>query len=161
MTEKSGYSFMQIGLHWLIVVLIAVNYFVSDGMGRALRDQINGQAVTGITPTIHVYVGVAVLVLVLIRLGFRLASGAPHAPVSGPPILNTLSKWAHWALYLLMFLVPIAGALAWYLGIREAGDFHVVTMNAMIILAGLHAAAALFHQYVLKDGLLMRMVRPS
>ena len=57
-----------------------------------------------------------------------------------------------------MFLVPVFGAIAWYLGIHFMGDVHEIAMNIMMSLILLHATAALLHQYVLKDGTLLKML---
>jgi len=161
MKTTNGYSRLQITLHWLIVLLIGVNYIVSDQMGRYLRTQLQGGTVTATTPTIHVYVGIAVLVLVVIRFLVRTRRGVPAEPASGSALMQAAGRYTHWALYALMALVPALGMGAWYLGVRQMGDAHVVLMNLMIILALMHAAAALFHQYILKDRLLLRMMRPE
>lgn len=160
MTGRNGYSALQIALHWAIAALILFNYIVSDGMGRALDARLEGgMPPGGLTPVLHVYVGLAVLALVALRVLVRLTQGAPAAHDSGIPALNLGARLAHGALYLLMLAVPVFGALTWYGGIEDAGEAHEVAANLILILAGLHAAAALFHQYVLKDGLLVRMMR--
>jgi cytochrome b561 len=158
MQQNAAYSRLQIGLHWLIAVLIGVNYIVSDGMGRALRTTLEGKVPDGWTPAIHVWVGVAVLVLVILRMIVRVVSGAPSHD-TGRPLLDRAGLWGHYALYALLIVVPGLGAATWFLGIRSAGDLHVVTMNIMMLLILGHAAMALLHQYVLKDGLLLRMMR--
>jgi cytochrome b561 len=38
------------------------------------------------------------------------------------------------------------------------GDWHALAANAILILAGVHAAAALFHHFILRDGVLRRML---
>ena len=65
MKQRIGYSGAQIALHWTIAVLILFNYIYSDGMGRALHARLDGTPATdlGINPSVHVWVGVAVLVL--------------------------------------------------------------------------------------------------
>ena len=160
MKTSESYSGLQIALHWIIVLLIAVNYIVSDGMGRALRAVLKAEAVTGLTPAVHVYVGLAVLALVALRVIVRLFQGAPAPLGDGPEILEKAAGAAHGLLYVLLFAVPALGALAWYGKIGLLGEVHVVVMNGMLVLAGLHAAAALYHHYILKDSVLMRMVRP-
>ncbi|MDZ4094566.1 MAG: cytochrome b/b6 domain-containing protein [Paracoccaceae bacterium] len=159
MSVKTGYSGVQIGLHWAIALLIGVNYIVSDGMGRIFDGTLEGKAAVGWTPFIHVYVGLAVLALVLLRLAVRWMQGAPEAKPSGNAMMDRAGEWTHKLLYLLLFLVPGLGAVTWYGGLEATADLHVIVMNAMMILVLLHAAAALFHQYVLKDGLLVRMMR--
>jgi cytochrome b561 len=153
-----SYTALQIALHWTIAILIVANYLISDEMGRSLRSQLEGGVVTGFTPTWHVWAGVAVLVLALIRLAVRLISPEVHAPAE--TLMDKAGVWAHWALYALMVAVPALGVLAWFGGVGEAGDVHVVVMNIMMILVLGHAAMALFHQYVLKDHLLLKMMRP-
>jgi cytochrome b561 len=158
MAERSGYSGLQIALHWLIALLIGVNYLVSEGMEESFDKMMEGGAVTGWTPAIHVYVGVAVLALVAIRLLVRLMLGAP-APAHGGTLLDKLGEWSHWVLYALMLVVPALGALSWYAMIDQTASLHVLTMNGMMILIGLHSAAALFHQFIMKDRLLLRMMK--
>ncbi len=161
MKQATGYSGLQIGLHWLILILIGMNYFVSEGMEEAFEAHNEGAAVGFWPASIHVYVGLAILALVLIRLIVRLVRGAPEVPAGTNRILRVLGEWSHVLLYALMIAVPALGALAWYLGIEIAAGTHVLMMNAMLVLAGVHAAAALFHQFVLRDNLLDRMRRPG
>jgi len=157
MQVKGYYSGAQIALHWAIALLIVANYFVSDGMGDAFDARLEGRVAGGIVPGFHVYAGVAVLVLALIRLGLRLGRGTPPAHSEGVP--GKVAGLAHLALYGLMVAVPALGALTWFGGVEAAGDLHVLAMDVMMLLALVHAGAALFHHYVLKDGLLRRMTR--
>lgn len=159
MKSSEGYSALQIALHWSIAVLIGVNYFVSEGMGDAFDGTLEGKAATGLTPTVHVWVGVAVLVLVAVRIAVRLMRGAPVAPGTAPTILDLAAKGVHGLLYLLMIAVPVLGAVTWFGGIEATADLHVLAMNAMMVLILAHAGAALFHHYVLRDGLILRMIR--
>lgn len=152
---KDGYSRLQMGLHWATALLIVGNYFISEGMGDALDAHAKGDAVVGLTPTYHVWAGVTLLVLVGLRLIVRLVQGAPEPTEHG--VMGLLASGVHWLLYALMVAVPSLGIAAWFLGIDAAGDLHVLVMNAMMILILGHAAMAIFHQFVLRDGLLRRM----
>ena len=73
-----GYSGLQIVLHWAIAGLIIANYLISDGMGHAFDGMMKGEAVSGLTPVFHVWAGVSVLVLVLIRALVRKAAAGWH-----------------------------------------------------------------------------------
>lgn len=157
MQTKTSYSPVQIALHWAIAVLIILNYIISDGMPEIFDGMLEGKPVTGFTPAFHVYAGMAVMILAVLRLGLRRISGAPVP--HGEGLMDLVARWTHRALYLLMIAVPALGAISWYGGIDATAGLHVLSMNAMMILALAHAAAALFHQYVLKDGLLLRMTR--
>jgi cytochrome b561 len=86
----------------------------------------------------------------------------------------------HWALYALLFALPVTGWLmssaanrpaSWF-GLVQLPDFvapdegleeafeaaHHFLVNALFVLAGLHVAAALKHQFLDRDGLLFRML---
>lgn len=154
--QERSYNTAQIVLHWAIAALIIFNYFVSEGMGRAFRQHLNNSN-TGynLVPSLHVYVGLAIIALVVMRIIVRLVSRKNKK--SSQNLLDRISHITHETLYLLMFLVPVFGATAWYLGIHFMGDIHEIAMNIMMTLVLLHAAAALLHQYVLKDGTLMKM----
>lgn len=155
----TSYSRTQIALHWVIFLLFALNYIVSDGMGRALRTFSEGGTPEGITPMIHVWSGIAVLALTLVRLALRLTRGVPETPAGTPALLERAGHWTHWALYALLLALTGSGIAAWFGGIRAAGEAHEIIVNLTLALVLLHAAAALFHQYVIKDGLLTRMTR--
>jgi cytochrome b561 len=158
MQSKKNYSAAQIVLHWAIALLIGLNYLISDHMNRFFRGTLEGQPAVGFVPMFHVYAGVAVLVLVLVRLIFRMRDGAP-APIGGGTLLDRVAGYTHAALYVLMFVVPALGAATWFGGIKVTADLHVLTMNAMMLLVLAHAFAGIFHHFVLKDGLMSRMVR--
>ena len=157
MSNTTGYSRLQIALHWLIAALIVLNYFVSEGMEDAFDGRMEGTAASGLVPGVHVWVGVTVLGLVLLRLLVRMVQGAPAA--LGTTVGDKAAVWGHRVLYLLMLAVPVLGAATWFGGIDATADLHVIAVNVLMILALGHAAMAIFHQYVLRDGLLLRMLR--
>ncbi|MEO6298917.1 MAG: cytochrome b/b6 domain-containing protein [Paracoccaceae bacterium] len=156
MTIRTKYSGLQMSLHWMTAALIAGNYFISEGMPEALDARMNGQTIGGLVPSFHVWAGSALLVIVLLRLATRLISGAPHEHAIG--WMANLANLTHWVLYGLMIAVPTLGVAAWFFGVDQAADLHVLVMNIMMILILGHAAMAIFHHYVLKDGLLGRIL---
>ena len=161
MSSRSGYSLLQIGLHWLITVLVVAVWFLGEGMEDALDARLESGA-TGIAGnTLHVWLGGLVFALILIRLVVRFTRGAP-GPVSAEPAwAAAAATWGHRLLYLLMVAVPALGATTWYLGIEDLGDLHGLVANALLIVAGLHGLVALWHQFIARDGTLMRMLRPG
>ena len=60
----------------------------------------------------------------------------------------------------VMVLAPVSGLVAWYGGVEAAAEVHELFKPALILLVLGHVAAALYHQFILKDGLLLRMKRP-
>lgn len=155
MKTTTGYSGIQIALHWLIAVLIATAWFTGEGAEEAMEAVEEG-GVAGIVP--HVAIGLAILALVVVRVLVRLRRGAPAAPGLPDSMSVVAAEWGHRLLYLLMIAVPLGGVCTWFLGL-DVGELHGLAANVLMIVALGHAAMALFHQYVLKDGLLRRMMR--
>ena len=153
-----GYSGLQIALHWVIALLVVLNWLFSEGMGKLLDQRIEGGA-TG-TP-VHVWIGLIVLALVVVRLIARLTRGAPEPPADDPPALRTAANWGHWFIYLLLIGVPLGGAITWFAGVEDLGNLHGLAANLLLLVAGVHALIALWHHYGKKDGLLLRMMRPG
>ena len=166
------YSSASIWLHWLMLALIAGAYASIElrefyPRGSDMREAFKNW---------HYWLGLAVLLLVWLRIAARLVWKAP-APVERG-WRNLASKATHGALYVLMIAMPLAG---WAI-LSAEGDpvsFFGLRLPALVAqdrplaetleeihelggtigywLIGLHAAAALFHQYVLRDRLLARM----
>lgn len=163
MARREGYSSPQIGIHWLIVLLVIVQLVVAESMTTMVDaieegEQVSSQVAAG--GSIHYWVGIAILALMLVRLGMRIVLGAPpHAPGS-TPVQNVAAATVHGALYVVLLAAPISGLVAFY-GLADVGDIHALVRPALFILVVLHIAGALYNQFVRKDGTLMRMLRPA
>lgn len=161
MTAKSGYSTLQISLHWLIAILIIAAWFTSDGMGRALEERIREGTFGMSGAPLHVMFGGSAFLLILIRVIVRWRQGAP-GPVPGTSeMMELAAKWGHRVLYVLMVLTPVAGAVTWNTGFELPGEAHEILGKALMIVALGHAAVAIWHQFIKKDGTLMRMLKPE
>jgi len=157
---KSGYSGIQITLHWLIALLVLFQLVFGESMTTVVDAAEEGTVVSPTDQflgTAHYWVGIAVLALVLLRLIVRLANGAPKSETGWMAMAATAT---HWLFYLLLAAVPATGLLAIYVS-DEFGDIHSLGKPIFIVLIALHAAAALFHQFFLKDGTLKRMLVSS
>lgn len=163
MSEKvSSYNPYQIILHWLIAALIIANYFISDHMKRFFDAHLaNNNSPANWVENFHIYAGLTILSLVVIRTIVRLLSRKTEKISTGNAFLDKISHYSHELLYVLMFLVPAFGAIAWFFDVDELGYIHVITMDCMMALVLVHAAAALFHHYILEDKLLLRMLGRS
>ena len=159
MSSVSGYSRGQIILHWAIVVLLIVNYVTSEAMEEAWRAFLKGGEAVTFGTAVHVWIGVLVLVLAVARLLLRKTRGAPGLPPGGHPIADLVARLTHLGLYACIFLLPIVGMVGWFGAVRDAGMIHGLLFNILMALTVLHVAGALYHQYVLKDGLIRRMMR--
>lgn len=155
MSEPQSYSRLQIALHWLIAVLIVIAWFTGEGAGEAMKVAEKGGD-AGFVP--HVALGLSILALVLIRILVRLSRGAPAAPGAPGSLGVKAADWGHRLIYLLMVAVPLGGASVFFLGL-EVGEVHALAANVLMLVVLGHAGLALYHQYVLKDGLLRRMMK--
>jgi len=159
MSSKTRYDFSQILLHWLIAILIGVNYLLGDAMSDAFKALVR----SGGTGTLdgganaHRLIGMAVIALVLVRIVLRLfRKGPPEA--AGPKMMQMAAKLGHLALYVLMIAVPLTGFLSFNGLNRDLGEVHEVVTNLLLLVAFGHALMAFYHHYILKDGLLSRMI---
>lgn len=161
--RPTGYTAAQIVLHWVIVLLVLFQLVFGEDMGRAFRAVQTGEAMDGgtaLSADLHLWVGVAVLVFAAIRLVTRLGYGAPPAPAGTSPLQARLADAMHWLFYVLLFVVPVSGLVAWFVT-PAVGELHELSKPAFIVLILGHAGAALYHQFVVKDGVLRRMLVPS
>jgi len=163
-------------LHWLIVLLVLVLAIIGLSLDSLPK-----------TPkyfwvfTLHKSVGITVLALVLLRIGWRLYAGAP-APVAGTPAWQVrMASATHALLYALLLAMPLSGWLydsasglrpfRWFgvvvmpklAGPNEAladnaRDAHELLFWALVALVALHVAAALHHHVFRNDATLSRML---
>jgi len=152
------YSRAQIALHWVIFLLIAFQFIAHEPMSDAWHKVARGMDVA-FNPLVaaHVFGGLSVLVLLIWRLALRLTRGVPPLPAEEPPAMQMAAHVTHWALYALMVLVPVSGAVAWFGLVKPAAEAHEVMKSILLVVVGLHVLGALYHQFVLKTNLMDRM----
>lgn len=159
---RSGYSTFQISLHWMIAALVLFQLLFGESMTTVVDA---AESKTALSPadqamgSAHYWVGLSILALVTIRLVVRLASGAPKPAESGPTWMQLAARASHSLFYLLLLATPILGLLAFYVG-DPWGDIHSLCKPMFIVLISMHALAAIFHQFWLRDGTLKRMLAP-
>ena len=168
------YSWPAIGLHWVIAVLI----LAACGIAFYMEDLPRGPEQARIY-ALHKSIGVSVLVLALIRLGWRIASPPPPLPDHIKGWERRAAHGGHIGLYILMIVQPLLGiahsqaanfpVVVWGLvqipkfipsseGLQETLVLAhwAVGIGGLVLIIG-HAAAALRHHFVLKDDILTRM----
>ena len=158
---RQGYSGLQILLHWTIALLVLFQLIFGESMVEVTEALERGEVPdpTGqVLASAHYWVGIAILVLVGLRVILRVTQGAPAPIGSGPQLL--LAKVIHGIFYLLLIAVPVTGLLAVYVD-DEIGEIHEIGKPLFIAFIVLHALGALFHHFKLKDETLRRMFVPK
>ena len=166
-------------LHWATVILVIAAWI----LGTFGDDLPKGAArETGLF--IHISAGLLILMALVMRLVWRVAEPPPPEPNEFGRWLGAFAdpaaRLAHYALYALLIAVPIVGIVAQFargnalplFGIAEIAspwirdrafahnvtEIHEILANALVIVAGFHAAAALVHHFVFRDNTLIRML---
>ena len=166
-------------LHWILALAL----FAAIGMGLYMVSlSFSPQRLK--LYNWHKWLGVSILALSLLRLGWRLANKPPALPAAMqarmPAWQHKAHHGTHHALYALFFLVPLlgwayssaAGFPIVFLGLVPLPDWvpvspalaetikplHQWSAYALAGLIVLHIAAALKHQLIDRDGLLLRML---
>jgi cytochrome b561 len=172
MTDR--YSTVARWLHWIIGALVILNI-----LGGLFHDALRASPIP-VMP-LHKATGVTILFLTLVRIGWRLTHRAPPLPRNMPTWEKGAAHATHFIFYLLLLIVPLTGwimssandrPLSWFglfpipkfavtkgdaiVGISHEG--HEILGIAFAVLAVLHIAAALRHHFILKDGVLRRML---
>ena len=176
MIDRSArYNALSIGLHWLMLLLLIAVYATIE-----LREIFpKGSDPRELIKTWHFMLGLSVLALALLRLLVNITRPAPEITPEPPRWQKWLSKLMHLALYALMIGMPLAGWLILsaagkpipFFGLQlpaliaesksSAGlikEIHETVGTAGYFLIGLHAAAALYHHYLVRDNTLLRMM---
>ena len=163
MQVRNGYTATQIRLHWIVFLAFVFQLIFGESMGESFRPMAQTGAAPVYTTMIwaHIGVGVLILVLALWRLALRLTRGVPADAAGTPALQAQAGHVIHWTFYALMVALPVSGLMAWYGGFYDLGELHGEVLKALaIVLILLHVAAALYHQFIVKDNLLDRMRTP-
>lgn len=158
-----GYTRTQIVLHWVIAALVIFQLVFGEDIVPAFKAFMRGTepASDAMLPAnLHVYIGLAILVLAVLRVALRIRYGAPAVPADESVVLKYIAMLAHLVLYAAIFLMPLTGALAWYFGMEDIGELHEIGKPVIIVVVAVHAVGALWQHFGAKSDVLRRMLRP-
>jgi cytochrome b561 len=165
---------LTIVLHWLTAFLVLANFLLAEFWDYFPRPTHH------LMIMVHMSFGLLLAAVIALRLFWRLRPGRTFFD-DGNDLLNRAARLMHRLLYILLVAEIALGFLTrWtdnqalsFFGLmiipspfgtfsKATGQFtqevHDITAWTIIVLAGMHAAAALFHHYLLKDGVLRRML---
>lgn len=161
--------------HWLSALLVlltipAALIMVTPGIDRGLQDPLF---------LFHKNIGVVILMLVAVRLLYRLRNPAPPLPSGVPAIQRHIAEATHWLLYGLLLAMAISGYVRVTAGgfplemldglglprlvpqsdslAERAKQIHAFLRFPLIALIALHIGAALYHAAIKRDGVFQRM----
>lgn len=155
--RRDTYARAQVALHWLIVLLLMVQFLTSGGMVRAYENVQSGDGTyTGAT-IIHGIIGTSILLAMLGRLGMRLSLGAPPPPETEPKAIKAFSRGTHYAFYVLLIAMPPVGLTAVFFGAGWAAEVHSLAARLLLALVIFHILGALWHA-TKNDGVIGRIV---
>jgi cytochrome b561 len=172
---RQRYTSTAVAFHWLLALLIlgmvAFGFYVHGLRLSPLRLRLANW---------HKWIGVTIFLLTALRLAWRAAHPPPPLPATMSAPLRAAASGLHYALYALMFLIPLSGWImssakgfqtVWFgvvplpnLVDRDPvlGDrllrLHGALNVTMLVLIGGHVGAALKHHWVDRDDVLVRML---
>ena len=162
-------------LHWTMAVLILAMLFIGVGMVATVSEKHSWLL------AIHKPLGIAILLLAIVRLAVRLRHPPPPLPADLPALQKLAAHLSHWLLYALMIAMPLIG---W--AMLSAGGYPVMLSHSLrlpailpenaLVFAWLrtmhgalayllfltflaHMGAALYHGLIRRDGVLRSMVK--
>lgn len=173
--DRPAYTRTARTLHWVIAAFVLTTIPMGIVMMR-----IDSGALQDFLFQLHKSIGIAVLLLMTARLVYRWT----HAPVPLPEDIPAMQRFAaetvHWTLYALLLLQPVVGWIAtsaypapfWFFGLFPVPSIwrvdqpfaerlffvHKLIGYLIGLLLCAHVGGALFHHFVRKDRVLMRMI---
>jgi cytochrome b561 len=171
-----AYGSLSKFLHWAIVLLILPQYFIAEAAEELPDDSAEQAAVFGW----HMSLGLLVLLLALVRIGWKIVNRGQPAPLGEVVWQRRAASIGHGLLYVLILLQPLSGWASASSGGAPVGLFgwfdfpalvgenhdlhetlesvHELLFNVLLVVAAVHVAAAVYHHWVLKDATLRRML---
>jgi cytochrome b561 len=173
MNRVSRYHPLLVVLHWTLAVLIigalTAGFLLLEPMPNSDPQKI------GIL-RVHMVVGITILALMIVRFIVRITTSRPEDASTGYPLLDRVGRITHYAFYVIVILMVATGYTTAVLTDLPAIAFggsgkqlpssfetypsflvHGSLAAILVGFIGLHVLAAVYHQFVKKDGLLQRM----
>jgi cytochrome b561 len=177
-SSSQHYGVIARWLHWTTVLLVIIAWLLGIG-----GDALPGKPAQAAGLFVHITAGLLVIILTAMRLVWRGVDSPPQVDMGNNPYARWVllaAKLAHLGLYALLIVVPLVGigvqfargnglplfgltqvASPWLADrafARTLKEVHEVLAHLLIVLAVLHAAAALLHHWVWGDRTLIRML---
>jgi cytochrome b561 len=162
-------------IHWTTLVLVAGAFVAVWIADPALVGSYEGAVVQ-----VHRSLGLTIAALTIFRLAWRCRARIPALPVDLPVVQKIAARAAETVLYALLLAQPVIGLLytnayglranLFFLGeipalisrdralSEQLGEVHDFLGYTLLVLIGVHSAAALFHHFIRRDDVLNAML---
>ena len=169
------YSLLTIVLHWMSALLVLIAFCLGW-----IRSTFEDNPWDHILLVLHQQIGLSIIAILVFRLFFRINTYPENQKFKSNKFLDLTATVAHIALYGFLAAMPIMGLLMTNAQGHAVDFLNLITLPNLIpidpdladtfqewhetcaqlflTLIGLHAAAGLFHHYVLKDDVLKNML---
>ena len=168
------YSKRMVIVHWLTLALLITAWYLGDSLADATDDS----TATLAGYIVHASVGGVILLLALSQLYFRRKDGTPPM-LADTPLYQVVAKSVHKFAYTVLILLPVTGVAiivtskvgqalmtgnANLLPKKDgyehvfAHEVHEMLVTVLIVLVVVHLLGAIKHQFIMKDGLMERMM---
>ena len=141
MTSRNSpvrYGGVAMTFHWVIATLVILNVFLGIYFEKVLDSH---DPMRRVVVGWHESIGITVLVLSVLRLGWRLMNAIPALPTDFSPVKRFFARGTHYALYTLMILVPFMGWQLASMPPRPLMLFGAIPWPKLFYIAGLSAEA--------------------
>lgn len=175
--SRTGYGLISIVIHWISALLILFLF----GLGIYMVDLGYYDDWYHEAPELHISLGLVVLLLMLVRVIWRIANQTP-VELAAKRAQNLAAKFVKLGLYACVFIVLISGYLITTAegqpasmfnlikfpvltelssqNVDLAGEIHEYLAWGIVLLVVLHVAGALLHHFIIRDRTLVRMLKP-
>jgi cytochrome b561 len=154
-----SYHWCQVALHWLVALLVAAQYATGGSIERTHHAVAHGheaQPFDLLLHKIHNRTGLIILGLMLVRLLLRMLIGVPSPSGEEGDWRTRAARAMHVGFYVILIAQASTGAIASYF-FWPVSALHVALSKVLLALIAVHASAAVWHRFVLRDGAMARM----
>ena len=150
----------QIVAHWTIVGLLVFQFATGGGMEQAFDTAQEGGLPLRLAGEswVHGLLGSTIGLLMIWRLLIRVTHPVPPPPDTLPRPVQIVSRAVHYAFYVVLIGMPIAGLLAVWTGNGTVAAIHGLTSKLLLVLVVAHVAGGLYHAFK-RDGVIKRVLR--
>lgn|GEM_PF-754973 len=148
-SEPTFYTVLQRRLHWLVIVLLTLQFALQQPMQNALAEIERNEPlgfIEFLVTTVHTWGGISIALIMVWRWMLR----RREVPLNGgclPRTLERLVKMHHVSLYVVVIAMAGSGAMHYYAGVQAAARWHELGKWLLLALIGVHVAGAAIHAF--------------